>query len=157
MSYHTELLCFSYACSAQSEELTERVKYSNKIFENTDLTGVVFKNNEDINTDNSFIKNTSFKNSKIHFSTTQNLDGFYNCKFNKADILIELNGEFGAWSGITFHKCDFTGAKLRFNFYDFETSKSKIIEWNQLDRNLDNFERPFFTDSIMPNGDKWND
>ena len=71
--------------------------------------------------------------------------------------MIELNGEFGTWSGITFHKCDFTGAKLRFNFYDFETSKSKIIEWNQLDRNLDNFERPFFTDSIMPNGDKWND
>lgn len=31
MSYNTELLCFSYACSAQSDELTERVKYSNKI------------------------------------------------------------------------------------------------------------------------------
>ena len=27
----SNLLCFSYACSSQSEELTSRVKYSNKI------------------------------------------------------------------------------------------------------------------------------
>ena len=31
MSYRTELICFSYACSAQSAELTERLKHSNKI------------------------------------------------------------------------------------------------------------------------------
>lgn len=31
MSYKTNLFCFSYACSAQSTELTERVKHSNKI------------------------------------------------------------------------------------------------------------------------------
>ena len=31
MSVKTTLLCFSYACSAQSEELTQRVKHSNKI------------------------------------------------------------------------------------------------------------------------------
>lgn len=29
--FTTTLLCFSYACSSQSEELTSRVKYSNKI------------------------------------------------------------------------------------------------------------------------------
>jgi len=31
MSVKTTLLCFSYACSSQSEELTQRVKHSNKI------------------------------------------------------------------------------------------------------------------------------
>jgi ubiquitin fusion degradation protein 1 len=31
MSYNTQLLCFSFACSAQSADLTKRVKYSNKI------------------------------------------------------------------------------------------------------------------------------
>ena len=31
MSYKTNLFCFSYACSAQSTELTQRVKHSNKI------------------------------------------------------------------------------------------------------------------------------
>ena len=30
-AFTTTLLCFSYACSSQSEELTSRVKYSNKI------------------------------------------------------------------------------------------------------------------------------
>ena len=31
MSYQTQLSCFSFACSAQPKELTERLKYSNKI------------------------------------------------------------------------------------------------------------------------------
>ena len=31
MSYDAQLLCFSFACSAQSADLTQRVKYSNKI------------------------------------------------------------------------------------------------------------------------------
>ena len=31
MAYTTELLCFSYTCSALSDDLQERLKYSNKI------------------------------------------------------------------------------------------------------------------------------
>jgi len=31
MAFKTQLMCFSYSCSTQSEELTQRVKYSNKI------------------------------------------------------------------------------------------------------------------------------
>lgn len=42
-----ELICFSYACSSQSETLTERVKYSNKILLPPNILYELNKNSEE--------------------------------------------------------------------------------------------------------------
>ena len=55
---NTTLMCFSYACSSQSEELIQRVKYSNKIL----LPPSVLHQLQD-NTNTMFFKITNIENS----------------------------------------------------------------------------------------------
>lgn len=46
MAYSTELLCFSYSCSSQSEEFRNNLKYSNKILLSPTVLNELNKNDD---------------------------------------------------------------------------------------------------------------
>ena len=56
MSFKQELTCFSFTCSTQSEELTEKLKHSNKILLPPSILYKLNQNEELENTDIMFFK-----------------------------------------------------------------------------------------------------
>ena len=71
--------------------------------------------------------------------------------------MLDETGYQDGFSGTIFRDCDFKGANFKFDVYDEENDEEFSINWSELDRNLEFYQRPYFINCTMPDGSKWND
>ena len=100
---------------------------------------------------NAGIKNSSFRNSKIHYVYLEGIE-ISNCNFSGADIIIEIDSE------VSFVNCNFKGAKFKFleEVFDDDEVDYKIVDW-KVYLNSNSWRRPRFINCTMPDGTKRND
>ena len=95
------------------------------------------------------IKNSSFRNSKIHYVYLEDLV-FIDCDFSNADIIFEFD------QGVVFENCNFRSANFRIYEEDFGNLTSKILNWKDY-LNSNPWSSPKFINCTMPDGTRRND